>query len=217
MKILMIRHGKVDFQWERKYTPEEYDRACRSYDEADILPVDHVQETGDYERIYVSSKKRSILTAQQMFPSASRSMIIQTPLLDEVPIRAYTAQEKQRSKWMYDVHGRLQWRLGNGKRQDETYDHTRKRADELIALLEEKNENAILITHGFFMNVLISRLKKRKRYEVYRASTFMAAPLEKIKVTDKQPHCGGCHHNCLLANAGCVIGQDKARKAGIIS
>ena len=33
---------------------------------------------------------------------------------------------------------------------------------------------------------------------------------------DREPHCGGCHHNCLLKNAGCMIGQDKARKAGLM-
>lgn len=217
MKILLIRHGEVSMQWEQRYTPEEFNKACRLYDEADIRPVDHPQETGDYERIYVSSLKRSIQTAHQMFPSAPDSMFVQTPLLDEVPLCAYTNNDdrKQHAKWVYDVRGRLQWRFG--RRQEETYSETCARADELIDLLEQKNENAILISHGMFMEVLLRRLKKRRRYEFYRASTFKIAPLEKIKVTDKQPHCGGCHHNCLLSQAGCMIGQDKARKAGILN
>ena len=86
----------------------------------------------------------------------------------------------------------------------------------LPCLIEKKNENVILITHGFFMNVLVRQLRKRKRYEVFRGSTFVIQPLEKIRVMDREPHCGGCHHNCLLKNAGCMIGQDKARKAGLM-
>ena len=213
MKILLIRHAKVAFDWKQSYTSEEYDIACRLYDEADIIPVDSHQETGDYERIYVSSLKRALQTAEQLFPSAPASMLVRTHLLDEVPLRSFSDTHRSHSRVVFDAIGRLQW--VRGKRQEETRNETRKRADELIDLLEKNNENAILITHGFFMNVLVSRLKKRRRYEIYRSSTFLAEPLEKIKVIDRQPHCGGCHHNCLLDRAGCLIGQDKARKAGI--
>ena len=214
MKILLIRHAKVAFDWKRSYTSEEYDTACRRYDEADIIPVDSPQETGDYERIYVSSLKRAALTAEQLFPSAPQSMFVRTHLLDEVPLRSFSDSPKSHPKILFDVVGRLQW-AGESRWQEETRSETGKRADELIDLLEKNNENAILITHGFFMSVLTDRLKRRKRYEIYRSGTFLAAPLEKIKVIDRQPHCGGCHHNCLLEQAGCLIGQDKARKAGI--
>ncbi len=213
MKILLIRHGRVSMEWKKSCTPAEYDEACRLYDESDIIPLDTPQDMGDYEKIYVSSQKRAIQTAQQMFPAAPKDMVIMTPLLDEVPLRSFSDAERDRPKWVYDMAGRLQWLTG--RRQEETRQETVKRADELIGLLEKNNENAILVTHGFFMSVLIRRLKRRKRYEIYRGSTLTISPLEKIRVVDREPHCGGCHHNCLLKNAGCLIGQDKARKAGI--
>ena len=212
MKILLIRHAKADFEWKRSYTAKEYDEACRAYDEADIIPVDSPLETGDYERIYASSMKRAARTAQQLFPSAPGPMFVTTHLLDEVPLRSFSDTPKEHSKMLYDVIGRVQWAMG--KRQEETRADSRRRADELIGLLEKNNENAILITHGFFMNVLIGRLKKRRRYEIFRSGTFVIRNLERIKVTDRQPHCGGCHHNCLLDRPGCLIGEDKARKAG---
>ncbi len=211
MKLLLIRHGKVDMEWKKSYTSAEYDKACRQYDEADIVPIGQPQDTGDYMRIYTSSQKRAVQTARQLFPSAPEEMITQTYLLDEVPLHAFMGTKRNLPKYIYDILGRLQWL--SGKQQIESRAETVKRADELIALLEGKNENAILVTHGFFMNVLIRRLRYRKRYEVYRGSTFVVSPLEKVKVIDRQPHCGGCHHNCLLEHAGCVIGQDKARKA----
>lgn len=213
MKILMIRHQKPDMEWERRYSSEEYDRACRLYDEADVLPVESPQEMGDYTRIYVSTLKRAMQTAEQMFPAFPASMIKRTELLDEVPLRAFCQTEKSYPRWTYDVLGRVQW--GLGKHQKETRAETKRRADQLIDLLEKENENAILVTHGFLMGVLIRRFRRRKKYEIYRSSTFVIAPLEKVKITDRQPHCGGCSHNCLLEQAGCLIGQEKAGKAGI--
>ena len=198
-------------EWKRRYTSEGYNNACRLYDEADILPIEHPQEMGDYSRIYVSTLKRAAQTAEQLFPTVPAT---QTDLLNEVPLKAFCQTGKRYPKWVYDAFGRMQWAIG--KKQPETRTETRKRADQLIDLLERENENAILITHGFFMNTLIGRFRKRKRYEIYRSSIFAAAPLEKVKVIDRQPHCGGCSHNCLLAKAGCLIGQDKARKAGIM-
>ena len=186
MKLLLIRHGKVDMKREKYYSPEEYNMAQARYDEADILPVKAGQGTGDYERIYVSSLRRTQLTAEQLFPSAPPSMLVRTALLDEVPLSAFCSTPKRRPWWMYDVFGRLQWRFGKG--QKESYAETRERADRLIAELEKKNENAILITHGFFMNVLIRRLKRRGRYEIYRSGMLVIHPLEKIKVIDRQPH-----------------------------
>ena len=213
MKILLIRHQKTDMEWERRYSSEEYDRACTCYDEADIIPIEHPQETGDYTRIYVSTLKRTMQTARQLFPSFPPSMITRTKLLDEVPLQSFCRTEKKYPRWTYDVFGRLQW--GLGKNQKESRAETRRRADQLIERLEKEDENAILITHGFFMSVLIRRFRRRKRYEIYRSGTFVIAPLEKVKITDRQPHCGGCSHNCLLEKAGCLIGQDKARRAGI--
>ena len=78
MKLLLIRHGKVDMEWKKSYTSAEYDKACRQYDEADIVPIGQPQDTGDYKRIYTSSQKRAVQTARQLFPSAPEEMITQT-------------------------------------------------------------------------------------------------------------------------------------------
>ena len=45
MKILLIRHQKTVMVWKPRYSSEEYDRACTLYDDADILPIEHPQET----------------------------------------------------------------------------------------------------------------------------------------------------------------------------
>ncbi len=40
-------------------------------------------------------------------------------------------------------------------------------------------------------------------------------PGERILVTSRTAHCGGCGHNCMLSSPGCGIGRDKAQRAGI--
>ena len=139
MKILLIRHGEVAMKWEKRYTSEEYNEACERYDMADIdiLPDLKPQDTGDYERIYVSTLKRSVQTRQQMFPYAPEEMVIQTPLLNEVPMKSFDSSAKIRPRWLYDLRGRVQWWIGGG--QSESAAETKARADALIDLLEEKN------------------------------------------------------------------------------
>ena len=117
MKILLIRHGEVAMKWEKRYTAEEYNEACERYDMADIEPAVRPEDMGDYRRIYVSTLKRSVQTREYLFPYASEQMVTQTPLLDEVPLRAYDDSPKIRPRWMYDLAGRLQWRIGGGSGQ----------------------------------------------------------------------------------------------------
>lgn len=37
MKIVLIRHGKVDMSWPRRCDAPGFDRACREYDYAPVL------------------------------------------------------------------------------------------------------------------------------------------------------------------------------------
>ena len=127
MKILLIRHGEVAMTWKQHCTPEEYNKAVEAYEEADIVPIDKPLDTGDYEHIYVSTEKRAIQTQQQLFPTAGDDMVTQTPLLNEVPLEAFTDSPKSRPRWVYDLGGRMQWRWGSG--QGESYADTRERAD----------------------------------------------------------------------------------------
>ena len=36
MRIRIIRHGEVDYNWGRKLDSKGYDRSCREYDESSI-------------------------------------------------------------------------------------------------------------------------------------------------------------------------------------
>ena len=37
MKFYIIRHAKVNMRWPKKCTSDEFNQACKKYDEADIV------------------------------------------------------------------------------------------------------------------------------------------------------------------------------------
>lgn len=75
-------------------------------------------------------------------------------------MRSFLDLNVQLPLWIWNVMGRLQWYL-NSSRQNESRHDTTKRADKVIYELEKKNVDCVLVTHGFFMNTLINRLKKQ--------------------------------------------------------
>lgn len=96
MKVIIIRHGKVDFQWQKRYTSTEFDKACAEYDAAPL-------------------------------------------------------------------EGRSQ---------------TRARAEEFVRLLRKEKRDAVVITHGFYMHMLLKAFKHagfrvRKTHVHYRNGEYV--------------------------------------------
>ena len=74
--------------------------------------------------------------------------------------------------------GRFQWFLQND-RQAESKTETIMRTKRMITLLEERQEDCYLITHGFYMRVFIKELKK-KGYTIKNNSFFGISNLDMI-------------------------------------
>ena len=62
--------------------------------------------------------------------------------------------------WLWNFVGRLQWFLQSA-RQEESKKETIIRAKRMIELLEERQEDCYLITHGFYMRVFIKQLRRQ--------------------------------------------------------
>ena len=80
MKAILIRHGKVDYQWKKWSTSEQFDLDCRKYDEAPIVPVsieipEIVNQGIVCRKIYVSSLARSKKTAEGIFGSGNLEVV----------------------------------------------------------------------------------------------------------------------------------------------
>lgn len=117
MKIVIIRHAKVNMEWEKRYDSALYDLACKKYDTSDIVPISEIISSGNSVcMIYISELSRSYKTAYKLF---GRTDFCRTSLINEVPLRSFKDTKKKYPLWIWDFIGRLQW-LFNNKRQPET-------------------------------------------------------------------------------------------------
>jgi len=96
LSITAIRHGKVNMRWPHRCNAEEFDRVCRQYDKADIMPIHTEKKENVTGKVYISTQSRS---------------------------------------------------------------DTVKRAKEVIRQIE-KEEECVVVTHGFFMKTFLGQLKK---------------------------------------------------------
>lgn len=90
----------------------------------------------------------------------------------------------------------------------------RARAEALAEELERAGQDCILFSHPGQIPLLMDAFGRRG-YCFGRSELGRIRPGERILVTSRTAHCGGCGHNCMLSSPGCGIGRDKAQRAGI--
>lgn len=170
MRVTIIRHGLVDHVWKKSCTSLEFDEECRLYDEAPIkITADSkwVNEaraslsrsgllSDDIPKIYISTLIRTRLTAETLFGQRS---FVKSDLIHEVPMRSAFDSKKRIPLWFWYVSVRLQWLCGSS-RQPESMIQTRERARRFVDEIIQKNEDCIIVTHGFFMRTLMAVMKR---------------------------------------------------------
>lgn len=176
MRIVMIRHAKVDMRWEKSYDSRSFDRACLEYDKKHIVfeGKENIQ-IGNREKIYISDLSRTYETACKLF---EESNFVKTSLINEVPLKSFKDTSQKYPLWLWNFWGRVQWLLQN-KRQPEGMADTAARAKKFIDTLEKDKEDCYVVTHGFFMRAFIKELK-RKGYKIKQSKLFKISNLEKI-------------------------------------
>ena len=106
MRVIVMRHGKVDFQWKKWSTSEQFNKDCQMYDEAPIYLLLSNGIRINYQDIYISTLQRSRDTAKQLFGERD---FIPTKLLDEVPLCASIISNKKLPLIFWNISARLQW------------------------------------------------------------------------------------------------------------
>ena len=161
MKLILIRHAKVDLHRPKRCTPKEFDEIHDAYNHAPIHKPKQLQKIDNYiqERFkfYASTMSRSQETLKGLFGDVP---FRKTELLVEVPNQAVLSWNRKISRNLQHVIGGFYWFL-NSEKQKEGRTQTKERALKLIRHLEKQNEDAILVSHEFFMYVLLSVLKRR--------------------------------------------------------
>ena len=172
----MIRHEQVDMLWDKKYDSTTYDLACNKYDECPIvLPSKGYSKIDDTKTVYIRELSRTYETACRLF---KKNEFFKTALLNEVPLKSFKDTNKMYPLWLWNFMGRFQWFLQND-RQEESKTETIMRTKRMITLLEERQEDCYLITHGFYMRVFIKELKKRG-YTIKNNNFFGISNLDRI-------------------------------------
>ena len=207
MRAIAIRHAKVDLAPPKgRITGAEFEEYLSEYEKAPIVTV--TEQHLDIHRysVYVSASPRTEETASELFKQKDWTT---TPLLGEVPMKAFTESvSASYPLWYWMLRARLQWYF-NDPRQPETRTATYERCGKLMHLIRSSDRGTVLVSHGFFLRVFLSYCR-RNHYEVTRYGGLTIAPLERIRITERDAHCGHCVHNCLLSNPGCDIGRETA-------
>ena len=160
MTIYLIRHGLVDFDWEKKLTSKEYDKAWSDYDYRPIKPITKRFEVPEDAKIFVTSYQRTQETARQ-YLGREDFTIVPDGMADEVPLVSYKDSEKARRVWKMNVRGRIQW-YTHGKRQPEWRRNSLERANKLLDYLEAQDaETVVVVFHGFFLRTVSRALRLR--------------------------------------------------------
>ena len=104
----------------------------------------------------------------------------------------------------------LLWRLGLQQAEESANDVRARAGNAAEALLKSQNDCVIIAPPGILRFLL--RALEKCRCVIRRAQSGAIQPGERIRVTERSDHCGGCQHNCLLKNPGCGVGKDKAAR-----
>lgn len=157
MKIGLVRHFKViSPNGSNMLNSKEFNNRMDGYDVYPVKPNNLEINSAEWEVCFVSTLSRARTTAETIF----NGKIIYTPLIVEVPLSSFTQTNKKIHYMVWQILGRVAW-LFSHKSQKECIKQTFDRIDEFIKTIEKSQHNNVLIvSHGFFMKVLVHKLKK---------------------------------------------------------
>ena len=187
MKIRFIRHSKVLFNWKTLYNSSSFDLACVGYDSSSIQSGETIKFSEKI--VYTSDLKRSKETASALLQG--KIELVKTDLLNEVPLRSFMDTNLKLPTILWMIVGRVQWYL-NGSRQLETRNETRQRINTFLNHIEGKQQDCVVVGHGFYFSEMVTEMKKRNvkgdkkrriRNEESREFTY---PITSNKVIDTQ-------------------------------
>lgn len=155
MRVILLRHARVQVEWKKRYTSAGYDAESARYDFAPIetRPIPGLGPS----KVYVSSLPRTAATAELIEGKPAYEI---SSLLDEVPIRSFRDSPVELPTWLWNLGASLQWLWGS-RRQREGRKDTRRRARAFLDLLEARGEDCVVVGHGIHFYVLMKEMKAR--------------------------------------------------------
>ena len=190
--------------WAARYDSAAFRHAAEEEQGLAAAAVGAARSDASAYRVYTGTCRASRETAELLFdlPEPPEA----TPLLNDVLLAPFRETETPLPLWLWKTAGTVQWAV-NSPRQPEGRRETADRALRFLRRLETEDRDCVVICRGLLMRTLKIILRSRG----YCLEGGGSGPLERTRAVKQSLHCGGCHHNCLLADAKCAIGQSKAR------
>lgn len=155
MKIGIVRHYKVDYEPKKLMNYSDFNNYIADYDKASIIQNEINLNGYKWDKCYCSDLKRAIETSLSIF----NGNIETTELLREVIMYPVIKLQYKIPNFIWSISSRIAWKI-NHKSQLESINDTRKRAKEFLSFIDiNKNENILIVSHGFFLITLIEGLK----------------------------------------------------------
>ncbi|MBR5094515.1 MAG: hypothetical protein IK095_05425 [Oscillospiraceae bacterium] len=209
MKIWIVCTGEAEGLWPARCDAQTFEAAARRAVEE--VPADRGEKkiSGEGRTVYCAPLPAARRTAELCVAGGE---LRKEPLLTPVELRAFR-QSGEAPLWLWRTMARVQRACGSD-RQPESRKQIAARAEALFRRLDEEERDCILIADCILTEHLLDRARVRG-YTMARTGIFRYRPWERILITRRDIHCGGCAHNCLLDSPGCGVGRDKAaRKSG---
>ena len=207
MSMLILCAGRSLRALEGPYDSAGFDSAVSAERDAGIEPYTGRKTDSAQRTVYAAEGKGAQETAGQLLLPSS---FFTEPLLNEIPLRSFTDTDKcfPVEKWKRKAAAQ---RKAGDPRQPESRAEVTARAEALIEKLECAGGDSLLISYPLFLAEFLDRLRTHG-YVIQRSGLLKIEPLERIVASKREEHCGGCGHNCFLANPGCGVGRDKAMR-----
>jgi hypothetical protein len=206
LKIWIVCTGEGEGLWPKHCSAAEFEQAASRRDTVEPEECREKKISGEGRLILVAPTPAARKTAELCVNGGE---LREEPLLAPVEERAFR-EVGSGPLWLWRQMARIQRAVGS-PRQPESRRQIDGRAEELFCRLEQDEKDCVLVADC----LLTERLLDRARIHgcaIARTGVFRYRPWERVLVTRRNMHCGGCGHNCLLTNPGCGIGRDKAAR-----
>ena len=206
MKIWIICTGEKEGLRPKRCSAQDFDALSRRAMEEAPGPREEKKLPWEGKQVLVAPCPAGKRTAELLVDGGElREEPLLVPVTERAPWDSGTAP-----LWFWREAARIQRGAGNG-RQPESRKEIAARAEQLMARLEREEKDCVLIADCILTEELLDRARVRG-YTRARTGIFRYRPWERVLLTKRNVHCGGCAHNCLLSNPGCGIGRDKAAR-----
>ena len=160
MRITILRHGKPDFEWERKVRGSDFRRLESNYDSAGIVgtPPENATDLIDsHDVVICSDLPRSIESARAM---GAKTIHVSSPLFREMNLPYFDRINLKLPLKLWVVFLRSAWFLGFSKNTEsirKAKSRAKQASNQLIELAAEHN-SVLFVGHGFLNHYVAKEL-----------------------------------------------------------